>query len=607
MWGGRLPGILSGLVCAVAVLVLGWVWAIASPPSSSPDEEYHLASIWCPTPYQDYGCQVRTDGHGRLTVDVPESIGVDSLCWRALLKSSAACAHSLSQEVQVPTWRVDQGAYPGGMYKVMHLLVGEDVYQSLLAQRMLTVVIAVLFGAGVVIVGGRSVGRQLAYVVLGSYLPLGVSLVASVNPSGWSLIGVTTAFLAMVSLAYADRRWRVVGSIALVAGGALVAGVARTDAGPFLVAAGAAVVVIYHRQFRRHLLRLLVPALLGVWGLIVLFSASQVAAIQSPAAAAGIDVSRRNARLTFVQNLEDVLGLVAGNYGSWPLAQLDAPMPSLVHVPALLVAGGICLYGLRQATIGKLLAVTTIMVVVVALPLYLLQVTLLRVGEVVQPRYLLPLLPVLVGCCVAPVFGRQLCLTRAQALGVWAAVSLAHCSALLAYLRRFASGVDGPFFLGDPNPWTWPGGPAPVVLWAVGTIAFAVAAFAVVIVSDGSDQIPERVAPVPQAVSPAPEVPAGAAQVAPGDPAPVSSAEVTEPPTLPKESREATAPTEEPAQAPSEEPAENGTADASPDPESRLVDPADPPRRRYATPTWPGDDAEPARRAHPDQFQDPQD
>ena len=484
-WGVKVRRVLPGLVCAVAVLVLGWAWSVASPPASSPDEEYHLASIWCPMPYEAYGCQTATDGQGQLTVDVPEAVGVRSLCWQSSLKTTAECTSALSSQVQVPTWRVDQGGYPGGMYKALHLLVGADTHSSLLAMRMLTVVVAVLLGAGVVVVGGRTVRRLLVYTVLGSYLPLGVSMVASMNPSGWSLIGVTTAFLGMVCLAYADQRWRVVGSAVLVAAGALLAGSARSDAGPYLVVAGAAAVVIYHRQFRTHLLRLLVPGLLAVWGAVVLLSSSQIGAMQTPAVLAGIDVSHRNARLTFFKNLDEILSLVIGNYGTWPLAQLDAPMPSSVYVPALAVAAGLCLVGLRQVTLGKLLVIGTVAALLVALPLYLLQVSLLYVNEVIQPRYVLPLLPVLVGSCVAPVFGRQLSLTRLQALTVWLAVSVAHCSALLAFMRRFAVGTEGAFFLGAPDPWTWPGAPAPVWTWTIGSVAFAVAAFSVVLVSEG--------------------------------------------------------------------------------------------------------------------------
>ena len=40
--------LLAGL-CALALVAVGLAWSLASPAGSSPDDDFHLASIWCAT------------------------------------------------------------------------------------------------------------------------------------------------------------------------------------------------------------------------------------------------------------------------------------------------------------------------------------------------------------------------------------------------------------------------------------------------------------------------------------------------------------------------------------------------------------------------------
>lgn len=51
----RRPALLGGLLL-VLMLLTGLGWAVSSPVESSPDEDFHLGSIWCPRPVGEY-CQ----------------------------------------------------------------------------------------------------------------------------------------------------------------------------------------------------------------------------------------------------------------------------------------------------------------------------------------------------------------------------------------------------------------------------------------------------------------------------------------------------------------------------------------------------------------------
>ena len=45
----RRPALVGGLLL-VLMLLTGLGWAVSSPVESSPDEDFHLGSTWCPRP-----------------------------------------------------------------------------------------------------------------------------------------------------------------------------------------------------------------------------------------------------------------------------------------------------------------------------------------------------------------------------------------------------------------------------------------------------------------------------------------------------------------------------------------------------------------------------
>lgn len=47
----RRPALTAGLLLLL-MLLTGLGWAVGSPAGSSPDDDYHLGSIWCPRPVE---------------------------------------------------------------------------------------------------------------------------------------------------------------------------------------------------------------------------------------------------------------------------------------------------------------------------------------------------------------------------------------------------------------------------------------------------------------------------------------------------------------------------------------------------------------------------
>ena len=66
------------LLCA---LLAGGAWALASPLGASPDDDFHQASIWCPSPLNTSGCQLVVDSDGAIKgAYVPQPVAL-SVCY----------------------------------------------------------------------------------------------------------------------------------------------------------------------------------------------------------------------------------------------------------------------------------------------------------------------------------------------------------------------------------------------------------------------------------------------------------------------------------------------------------------------------------------------
>ena len=67
----RIIGVI-GLV--LSVCGVGAAWAVSSPLGASPDDDYHLGSIWCPPPLSESGCSTGYTDRGTFGPVVPESV-----------------------------------------------------------------------------------------------------------------------------------------------------------------------------------------------------------------------------------------------------------------------------------------------------------------------------------------------------------------------------------------------------------------------------------------------------------------------------------------------------------------------------------------------------
>ena len=463
---------LFALVSAIGFFVTGIVWSIASPVGSSPDDDYHMASIWCPPPIETSGCRTGWDADGMLGVFVDPMVR-DGWCFAFHAENSASCQTDISTGDEVLTTRVDRGGYPPWYYRFMGMAAGEDVTRSVLVMRMFNVAAAIGLLGALVTMAPAAAGRAMVIALVGSLVPLGVFLIASVNPSSWAITGVAALALALYTLLQAQTRRTIGVSSAMVVVAAAMAAGSRGDAAIYVVVVVLAVSVLHGFQSYARWSRIPAPAAAVAMG-VASYLASGHADVLDKAPAME-SASPAAVLLSNVLYFPDFLLRLFSNLG-W----LDTIMPAIVRVNAGVAAAGLLVIGLGVLSRRKLLALGLVGVALVALPLAVAQrdLYLLSAGDYPQPRYVLPLLPVLLFLALVPTPDRIVGITPVQRIFFYGLIVVAHSVALLTNFRRYVSGVGNDASFLDVQ-WWWDLVIGPYAVWALGSAAFAVAALAI--------------------------------------------------------------------------------------------------------------------------------
>ena len=474
---GRARSLALAAIGALALVVVGLAWTLASPIGASPDDDFHLGTIWCENGDPAFCRRTGRTAGGIETVLVTPPIGQGMGCYHPMPDESAACqADALSESGLVPS-RANDGLYPGGFYLAMSVLASSHVERSVLAMRMVSWLLAMSLLLAAALLAGPDLRRAFTIAALTSLVPMGVFLFASNNPNGLTVAAVVAywcAAYAYMSETSAQRR-RTVAAVVVLSLSSLVALASRADAGVYLAVASLAVWIStggYLPGLRRRSLVLLGISLVGA------VVALTVAQTQLTIQGAEKEYEPPLTVLLF-DNARELPRLVLGSLGTYPLGSLDTPMPGIVSTLMVLAFGGAVVGGLSVASKEKWVASGIVAGALVVIPMTVLVGDAVLVGDqgYIQPRYLLPLLPMLVGTAVmAPRGGSGIGLRRGQVSIVSGTVVLAHAAALHTNIRRYVTGLDerGPD-LGENVEWWWGTGPGPLTTWLLGAIAFAIA------------------------------------------------------------------------------------------------------------------------------------
>lgn len=387
---------------SVLYLLTLWVvflgWALASPAGSSPDDDYHLPSIWCAGGVME---TCSDEGVDSVSLAVPAAVAGAQTCYRFDAAVAGTCSEDLVSSaasggagaVLQPTDRVNQraGLYPDGFYSLLHLFVGPDVERSVQVMRVVNATLAVGALAWVLALAGSSVRRAVMVGTAVAWIPLGLSIIPSTNPSSWAFTGLMLLSAMALMLPTIDSvrrtRWWLVALGAVM--GAFMAINARVDAAVF-VAIVVGVVFVYTgwARLRAQWASTVLLAILALWGLVAYLLAPTPG---GAAAGAPMGAAERGIGL-LLTNLTYVGVYLQGIVGGWPLSWNDVVLPPSIPIIGTLALGAVIALGMRTMSTRKAWALALAAAALILVPLVFLQLEGLGVGDVVQPRYIAPLL-----------------------------------------------------------------------------------------------------------------------------------------------------------------------------------------------------------------------
>lgn len=359
----RVIGVI-GLV--LSVCGVGLAWAVASPLGASPDDDYHLGSIWCPPPLADSGCTTGYTERGTFGPVVPESIAATRVaCYAFHGNESAVCALNNSDERTMVTDRWDDGNYPWGYYQFHHHFIAHDADRAGVTMRLINVGIAIVLIGAIGALMPSAMRRGYVLAILAAWTPMGIYFIASTNPSSWAFTGVFAfaAGLWSATQSYGWRRWSLLGAAAL---GAVLSCTSRGDSAFFLfvITVALAFAVRWRREHWPEAALAIVASIIGI----IVMRSTNVASTHL-ATAQG---EHRSLIDLLGDNMSFLPQYLAGFYGyRWGPGWLDVNYDGSISTVGLLIAGAVFIAGARTWSWRKLMTLLTLVGAMAGVPTFI--------------------------------------------------------------------------------------------------------------------------------------------------------------------------------------------------------------------------------------------
>jgi len=457
------------LVLAIVIPLLVFLsfgaWSFSSPAGASPDDDFHLASIWCGLGEREGLCENREDDP--ISRYVPAALS-SATCYAFDSGASAQCwDEDESGMAKVNRANMD-GLYPPVFYGAMSIFASDNVPVSVMAMRLFNAAFASALLTGVFFALPRRLRPALVVSVAVTVVPLGMFVIGSTNPSSWALLSAATVWITLYGALNTTGRRRLV-LIALTLFGTVIGAGSRADAAVYAVFAVLLALFLGWRSIRAQF-----PALLAGVGVVIISLLFYFSAWQGASIVGGLESDRLP--LSAAQHISNFLAtpsLWMGAFGGWGLGWLDTPMPAAVSVLAGAVFWGAFFVGLHRANVRRGIAVTVAIAAMWLVPVVLLAQSKMLVGEVIQPRYLLPLMIIAVGVASLRVDADHAWRGMRFLLAA-AALAFTNTTALHINLQRYTTGLDQlTLDPGSHAEWWWAAAPSPLVIWVGGALAFA--------------------------------------------------------------------------------------------------------------------------------------
>ena len=466
---------LALILLIVGVLAVSAGWIFASPPGSSPDDDYHLVSTWCPRPVES-SCETTTID-GDLYVMAPVTAS-HAQCEAFHPERSHACIKDYSDDTIFPSYRYDDGQYPLGFYHFHHLFAGHSVESSVWHMRVANVAILLVLVGAITALSRREISANVALAALIAWTPMGMYFIASNNPSSWAITGVFSYGAALYA-ALNTQGWRRWALLAVAGLAALLCYESRGDASFYVFVASLGILIL--AAGKRHLPEIGVATLLSAIGVWLMLGSGQ-ASNMSHSSEATVTLNDRIAvAIANIRYLPEYFaGFVGLNSGpGWR----DTPLPGYAPILGLLVLGFVIFLGARAMSWRKALAAFMVFGAMAGIPLLIATPTAFPNLGGYHSRYALPLLGTWLLIWVTSAFKKS-SLTRGQLTMFVFFLSIVNGVAMHTTIARYVHGLVNIRHIGWVAPgnlngdiqWWWADMPlSPMGLWIVASLGYACA------------------------------------------------------------------------------------------------------------------------------------
>jgi hypothetical protein len=503
MSGRQRRSLTRALVLMSAGGGLIFAWGLAAPHGATPAAELVLVEIWCADQQSDHCLRVDDD---RLAV--PEAVvrqscvGSDPRIGATCLNADPLPPGSLSTVAALGTdgRRITGGSAEARYARSQAGLVDGDVDASLRRIRTRNATIAGgLIAASLILAGAAARrGAVLAGILL---VPLGLSLLVSVDSSAWTIAGAFAIVPAAVTFLQPGPALRRILALATAGAAALALSTPLTTAalatGPFLVGALAVAGVIALQHGSAAPLRArLGSRYLQLWTMALVLAGSSIA--RSFSSSRPIERQQQLAEQGVVAIRADEQGLFPGGlespvlsaFGSLPrvllgafgagegLGRLDTPMPILAVLTLTAALGLAVVISLRAAPTANvaLFAIALLAASSHAVLVALRAGWLPLVGGFSTRHFLAGLIVAMMALTVRTEDAPLLRIPPAIANALFGLLAAGHSIALHRQLRRYVNGTDGGsiVWIDTTDGWWWEIPIGPMAVWGLGSVSMIV-------------------------------------------------------------------------------------------------------------------------------------
>lgn len=475
---------LVGIIAIIFAFLSLAAWGLSSPMGSSPDDNFHLASVWCGDGVREGICEATDDPN---VLSVPKLIYESPGCFAYHAENSAGC-QSLDLEASgyarsdVFDFNNSDHLYPPVFYATTSAFVSTDPIASIWSVRLFNAALAVALYGALFLMLPRKMKHLPVWAITATAVPLTMFIVPSNNPSSWAVTGAGLLLFSLLGYYQSQGKQKIFLAVMAIIATVMMAG-SRADAAIYAGITLISAMIISASKRDLALKNLWLPFGITLIALIFFFSANQVG-LASAGLDGAADPTLTTATLIF-RNVAMMPLLWLGVFGTTGLGWLDTVMPESAWISSF--AGFLLLVVLGMNRLAKRTRFAGLLVLAAlwAIPTYILVKSHATVGVLVQPRYMLPLIVVLAGIAIYRTAGKSIGkLPTSTAIIALTLLALANSLSLHRNLKRYVTGVDVTGWNLDLNAeWWWNLPISPLGMWIVGSVSFAIFLIALYLLS----------------------------------------------------------------------------------------------------------------------------